>query len=73
MLASNQEAAEKWFAANVLPYVNDVKIFVITVGNEVVPGQFSESILPAMQNLVKVIQSHGIKVSYLFFMHMSSL
>lgn len=54
-LASSEDAAYAWFMNNVRPYVYDVDIPYISVGNEVVPGEFSESILPAMQNLQQVL------------------
>ncbi|KAK9705548.1 hypothetical protein RND81_07G065500 [Saponaria officinalis] len=59
-LASSQQAAEQWFNTYVQPYVNDVTIRLIVVGNEVVPGQYSDGIVPAMQNLQNVIHNHGI-------------
>ncbi|KAK9705547.1 hypothetical protein RND81_07G065400 [Saponaria officinalis] len=59
-LASSQQAAEQWFNTYVQPYVNDVTIRLIAVGNEVVPGQYSDGIVPAMQNLQNVIHNHGI-------------
>ncbi|KAK9705543.1 hypothetical protein RND81_07G065000 [Saponaria officinalis] len=60
-LAASQEAAEQWFTTYVQPYVNDITIPYVSVGNEVVPGQFSDSIHPAMQNLQNVFQSHGLQ------------
>lgn len=60
ILAAGEDAAKSWFMTNVQPYVDDINITYITVGNEVVPGQFSESILPAMQNLQKVLRSKNL-------------
>ncbi|KAH9622111.1 hypothetical protein KSS87_021467 [Heliosperma pusillum] len=60
VLASGEEGAHAWFLSHVQPYVNDVDIMYIGVGNEVVPGQFSESILPAMENLQNVLKSSNL-------------
>ncbi|XP_074267196.1 putative glucan endo-1,3-beta-glucosidase BG4 [Silene latifolia] len=60
-LASSLEASEQWVATNVLPYVNDIAIPYVSVGNEVVPGQFSDGIVPAMQNLQNVLLSHNLQ------------
>ncbi|KAK9690960.1 hypothetical protein RND81_09G166500 [Saponaria officinalis] len=60
ILASGEEAAHSWFVAHVQPYVKDVNVTYISVGNEVVPGEFSESILPAMQNLQNVLVNNNL-------------
>ena len=61
-LASSQDAVEQWFVANVQTYVDSIVIPFITLGNELVPKQFSDSILPAMQNLQNVLFNHGLQV-----------
>lgn len=63
ILASDEGAANSWFMSNVHPYMNDIHISHITVGNEVIPGEFSESILPAMQNLQNVLNSNNLGMS----------
>ncbi|KAK6912472.1 Glycoside hydrolase family 17 [Dillenia turbinata] len=60
VLASSLENAQAWFNTNVQPYIKDVNIRYITVGNEVVPGQFSESILPAIQNIQQILNANGL-------------
>ncbi|KAL9274179.1 putative glucan endo-1,3-beta-glucosidase BG5 [Drosera capensis] len=64
-LASSETAADSWFRTNVQPYVNDMNIKFISLGNEIVPSEFTGSLVQAMQNLQNVLQSHGlgIKVS----------
>jgi len=57
-LASGEDAAHAWFVNNVRSYISDVDIPYISVGNEVIPGEFSESILPAMQNLQHVLRKN---------------
>ncbi|XP_074310443.1 putative glucan endo-1,3-beta-glucosidase BG4 [Silene latifolia] len=59
-IASGEDAAREWFMSRVQPYVNDIDILYISVGNEVIPGEFSESILPAMENLQKVLDSNNL-------------
>uniref|UniRef100_A0A7C9CBT0 Glucan endo-1,3-beta-D-glucosidase n=1 Tax=Opuntia streptacantha TaxID=393608 RepID=A0A7C9CBT0_OPUST len=59
-LASSVASAEQWFVANVEPYVDGIAIPFIAVGNEVIPGEFSESILPAMQNLQTILNNRGL-------------
>ncbi|KAK3040374.1 hypothetical protein RJ639_026779 [Escallonia herrerae] len=60
IIASNQEAANSWFETNVAPYLNDVTINYISVGNEVIPGEYAGSIVPAMQNLQKILDDKGL-------------
>ncbi|KAL9238285.1 hypothetical protein vseg_012730 [Gypsophila vaccaria] len=60
VLATSVDSANSWFVSHVQPYVNDVNITYIGVGNEVVPGEFSESILPAMQNLQTVLLNNNL-------------
>jgi len=60
-LAGSLKAAEQWFVTYVQPYVKDVNFSLIPVGNEVVPGQFSESIVPAIRNLQNVFNKHNLK------------
>ncbi|KAI6683777.1 hypothetical protein NL676_029690 [Syzygium grande] len=50
-IASSVDAAKTWFDANVQPYTSDVKITFLSAGNEVVPGNLAQFVLPAMQNL----------------------
>ncbi|KAK2974968.1 hypothetical protein RJ640_009127 [Escallonia rubra] len=59
-IASNQEAANSWFENNVAPYLNDVTINYISVGNEVIPGEYAGFIVPAMQNLQKILDDKGL-------------
>ncbi|KAL9264336.1 putative glucan endo-1,3-beta-glucosidase BG5 [Drosera capensis] len=59
-LATNFASADWWFQSNVEPYLKDINIPYITVGNEVVPGQFSESLVPAMQNLQTVLRARNL-------------
>ncbi|KAK9690924.1 hypothetical protein RND81_09G163700 [Saponaria officinalis] len=69
VLASSEEAADSWFMEHVQPYVNDVDITYISVGNEVVPGESSEYILPAMQNLQNVLKKNDLNIKTTTVVH----
>ncbi|KAK9274969.1 hypothetical protein L1049_022226 [Liquidambar formosana] len=60
ILASGQEAANSWFANNIAPYLNDIVISHITVGNEIVPGEFAQYIAPAMQSLQNILNARNL-------------
>lgn len=58
-IASSVAAAKTWFDTNVQPYITDVNITYLTAGNEVVPGDLAQFVLPAIQNLQSVVNSYG--------------
>ncbi|KAL3749195.1 hypothetical protein ACJRO7_010311 [Eucalyptus globulus] len=58
-IASSVGAAKTWFDTNVRPFMSDVKITYLTAGNEVVPGDLAQYVLPAMRNLQSVVNSYG--------------
>ncbi|CAH2041838.1 unnamed protein product [Thlaspi arvense] len=60
-IASSMDGANQWFTTNVAPYINDVSISYITVGNEVIPGQFAAQVLPAMQNLQNILKRKSLQ------------
>ncbi|KAK6912470.1 Glycoside hydrolase family 17 [Dillenia turbinata] len=60
VLASSPENAQAWFDTNVQPYIMDMNIPLITVGNEVIPWRFSEFILPAIQNIQNILKARGL-------------
>ncbi|KAI3443242.1 uncharacterized protein J3R85_000167 [Psidium guajava] len=65
-IASSADAAKTWFDTNVQPYMSDITIQYISAGNEVVPGDLAQYVLPAMQNLQTVISQYkytGVRVS----------
>ncbi|CAL0311815.1 unnamed protein product [Lupinus luteus] len=70
-LASSPEAATQWVNTNVAPYKDDINFQWITVGNEVIPGQFANDLPQAMQNVHDAITSIGLnntKVTTSMFM-----
>ncbi|XP_030476080.2 probable glucan endo-1,3-beta-glucosidase BG4 [Syzygium oleosum] len=65
-IASNATAAERWFNNHVEPYIPVINFQYITAGNEVVPGDLAQYVLPAMQNIQNIINSYeydGLRVS----------
>ncbi|XP_028751463.1 probable glucan endo-1,3-beta-glucosidase BG4 [Neltuma alba] len=65
-MAATIEAVDKWFATYVQPYSQDIVFRFIVVGNEVVPGNLANYVLPVMQNLQSILDaSHlsGISVT----------
>ncbi|XP_030476740.2 probable glucan endo-1,3-beta-glucosidase BG4 [Syzygium oleosum] len=58
-IASSVNAAKAWFDTNVQPYMSGVKITYLSAGNEVVPGNLAQFVLPAMQNLQSVVNGYG--------------
>ncbi|KAF7852306.1 hypothetical protein BT93_L4600 [Corymbia citriodora subsp. variegata] len=58
-IASSVDAAKTWFDTYVQPFMSDVKITYLSAGNEVVPGDLAQYVLPAMQNLQSVVAGYG--------------
>ncbi|KAK1279225.1 Lichenase [Acorus gramineus] len=54
-IASSNDAAANWVQTNVRAYWPDVEFRHIAVGNEVIPGQFAQYVLPAMQNIYNAL------------------
>ncbi|KAK6941302.1 Glycoside hydrolase family 17 [Dillenia turbinata] len=60
-IAQSQEDARAWFADHISNYLSDMSTLkYIAVGNEVIPDEFSESVLPAMQFLNGVVSELGL-------------
>ncbi|KAK2645168.1 hypothetical protein Ddye_020363, partial [Dipteronia dyeriana] len=65
-LAASPDAVASWFSINVEPYLDDIEFPVIAVGNEVIPGNYAENVLPVMlslQNILVAKSLNAIKVS----------
>ncbi|CAN8252451.1 unnamed protein product [Cochlearia groenlandica] len=62
-LAASEEALKGWFETNIEPYLSDVNITFITVGNEVIPGPIGPQVLPVMQSLTNLVKSRGLPIS----------
>ncbi|XP_010045861.2 probable glucan endo-1,3-beta-glucosidase BG4 [Eucalyptus grandis] len=58
-IASSVDAAKTWFDTYVQPFIGSVNITYLAAGNEVVPGDLGKYVLPAMQNLQRVINDYG--------------
>lgn len=59
-LASDPSAADRWVRDNVSPYVSDVNIGFITLGNEVIPGPQSHYVARAINNTLTAVANAGI-------------
>ncbi|KAL3510629.1 hypothetical protein ACH5RR_030030 [Cinchona calisaya] len=64
-IAASIEGATSWFTTNVEPYLNNVAIHYISVGNEAIPGEFASSILPAIQNLQAIFDDRQLDQLFL--------
>ncbi|KAF3445728.1 hypothetical protein FNV43_RR10904 [Rhamnella rubrinervis] len=66
-LASDPSAADQWIKDNVSPYISDVNIEFITLGNEVIPGPQSQYVAGAINNTLTALNNarfiKGIKVT----------
>ncbi|KAH7677177.1 Glycoside hydrolase family 17 protein [Dioscorea alata] len=60
-LASDALAACTWVKNNIRAYWPDVKFKYIAVGNEVIPGNLSQYVLPAMQNIHNALTLAGLQ------------
>ncbi|EOA38146.1 hypothetical protein CARUB_v10009618mg [Capsella rubella] len=72
-LAASEEAVKGWFATNIEPYLADVNIVFITVGNEVIPGPIGPQVLPVMQSLTNLVKSRNLPISISTVVAMSNL
>lgn len=59
-LASNPSFATNWVQTNVIPFSQTVHFSCIATGNEVIPGELAEYVLPAMVNLKAALRSAGL-------------
>ncbi|XP_020086244.1 glucan endo-1,3-beta-glucosidase-like isoform X1 [Ananas comosus] len=59
-IASDQSAAANWVKSNVQAYIPGVSFKYIAVGNEVIPGNQAQYVLPAMKNIYNALSSAGL-------------
>ncbi|PQQ05928.1 glucan endo-1 3-beta-glucosidase-like [Prunus yedoensis var. nudiflora] len=62
-LANSYSVAQNWVATYITPYSHQIQFRYIAVGNEVIPGDSAQHVLPAMKNLQNALGNRGIKVS----------
>ncbi|KAH7677186.1 Glycoside hydrolase family 17 protein [Dioscorea alata] len=58
--ASDASAANDWVQNNIISY-SSIKFKYIAVGNEVIPGDLAQYVLPAMQNMHNALTSAGLQ------------
>ncbi|KAF5193957.1 Glucan endo-1 3-beta-glucosidase-like [Thalictrum thalictroides] len=59
-IAYSEEAANEWVQTYIRPYWPDVHFRYIIVGNEVIPSNYAQFVLPAMQNLHNALGYGGL-------------
>ena len=72
-LAASEDAVKAWFATNIEPYLADVNIAFITVGNEVIPGPIGPQVLPVMTSLTNLVKSRNLPISISTVVSMANL
>ncbi|CAN7038114.1 unnamed protein product [Brassica rapa subsp. trilocularis] len=72
-LAASEEAVKGWFATNIEPYLTDVNITFITVGNEVIPGPLGSQVLPVVKSLTNLVESRSLQISITTVVSMANL
>ncbi|EOA23074.1 hypothetical protein CARUB_v10003855mg [Capsella rubella] len=74
-LAASEEAVKGWFTTNIEPYLANVKIAAVTVGNEVIPGPIGPQVLPVMlmQSLTNLVKSRNLPILISTVVAMSTL
>ncbi|KAL2332095.1 hypothetical protein Fmac_019676 [Flemingia macrophylla] len=60
-IAQDQNVANQWVQTNVVPYIDNVNIGYITLGNEVTPGPISQYVPNAIQNMINALKDAGIQ------------
>ncbi|XP_072980268.1 uncharacterized protein [Typha angustifolia] len=60
-IASSPQAATTWIKNNVAAYSSDVAFRYIAVGNEVIPGDNAQYVLPAMKNIYNALSAAGLQ------------
>ncbi|XP_018465426.1 probable glucan endo-1,3-beta-glucosidase BG5 [Raphanus sativus] len=59
----NTEPAKKLLKTNIEPYLTDVNITFITIGNKVIPGLHGPQVLPVMTSLTNLVKSRNLPIS----------
>ncbi|KAJ0238692.1 glucan endo-1,3-beta-glucosidase BG4 [Hirschfeldia incana] len=72
-LSASEEAVKAWFATNIEPYLSDVNIKFITVGNEVIPGPLGSQVLPVVKSLTNLVKWRNIPISISTVVSMANL
>ncbi|XP_010921866.1 glucan endo-1,3-beta-glucosidase [Elaeis guineensis] len=60
-LASDRSAASNWVQNHIKSYLPDVSFRYIAVGNEVIPGNYAQYVLPAMNNIHSALSASGLQ------------
>ncbi|KAF2600994.1 hypothetical protein F2Q68_00007583 [Brassica cretica] len=71
--SASEDAVKAWFATNIEPYLADVNIAFITIGNEVIPGPIGPQVLPVMTSLTNLVKSRNLRISISTVVSMGNL
>ncbi|URE36047.1 Glycosyl hydrolases family 17, partial [Musa troglodytarum] len=61
-LASDLSAANNWVQTNIAAYSPSVSFSYIAVGNEIIPGELAQYVLPAIQNIQTALAASGLNI-----------
>ncbi|KAI3956097.1 hypothetical protein MKW98_027411 [Papaver atlanticum] len=61
-LAADPSYAKTWVETHVMPHVNTTFFKCISLGNEVIPGELANYVLPSMKNLDAALKAVGLKI-----------
>ncbi|OVA04503.1 Glycoside hydrolase [Macleaya cordata] len=61
-LATDPSYAKTWINTNVIPHVSTTSFRCISAGNEVIPGDLANYILPAIQNLDAALKAANLTI-----------
>ncbi|XP_042467218.1 glucan endo-1,3-beta-glucosidase-like [Zingiber officinale] len=59
-LALDVSAAQNWVKTNILPHIGNVNFRYINIGNEIIPSDMAQFILPAMCNVQSALLANNI-------------
>ncbi|KAK6922980.1 Glycoside hydrolase family 17 [Dillenia turbinata] len=61
-LAQDQTFANNWVQTYINPYKSSIKFRYLAMGNEVIPGDLSSYVLPAMKRVKTALRSYNISI-----------
>ncbi|KAG6485126.1 hypothetical protein ZIOFF_053655 [Zingiber officinale] len=59
-LALDISAAQTWVGTNIVPHINNANFRYINVGNEIIPSDMAQFVLPAMSNVQSALVANNI-------------
>ncbi|KAJ4843274.1 hypothetical protein Tsubulata_009887, partial [Turnera subulata] len=62
-IGSDPAFAAKWVQTNVVPFASNVSFRCISLGNELIPSELAQTILPAMQGLQRALVAANLSIA----------